>query len=196
MLHIEDLRIRKAGQTICRVGELSVCRAERVAVIGPNGSGKTTLLRLLGGLEGDFSGECKLDVPPRERVYVHQSPYLFRGSVLLNVTYGLGARKLHRKKQLLVAREWLGRFGVAHLERRQCRNLSGGERRRVALARAFAIQPAILLLDEPFADLDEEGIGMVCRAISTLSNSTILMASPVPLPDALTVRTFRLERGE
>jgi ABC-type nitrate/sulfonate/bicarbonate transport system ATPase subunit len=188
MLRIRDLRLGKAGKTICHVPELEVRRGERIAVVGPNGSGKTTLLRVVGGLERQFTGECRVDVPSRERVYVHQSPHLFRGSVLSNAKYGLAARHLPRRKQVSTAREWLRTLGVEHLVHRQCASLSGGERRRVALARAFATEPEILLLDEPLADLDQEGIDIVCRAISASSIWTVLIASPVPLPDALPVQ--------
>lgn len=188
MLRIRDLRLDKAGKTICHVPELEVGRGERIAVVGPNGSGKTTLLRVIGGLERQFTGECRVDVPSRQRVYVHQAPHLFRGSVLCNAKYGLAARHLPRGKQTSVAREWLRTLGVEHLVQRKCARLSGGERRRVALARAFALQPQVLLLDEPFADLDQEGIDIVCRAISASSSCTVLIASPVPLPDALPVQ--------
>jgi ABC-type nitrate/sulfonate/bicarbonate transport system ATPase subunit len=196
MLQIRNLKVEKAGKTICDLPDLDVARGERVAVLGPNGSGKTTLLRVLSGLEVEFTGKCQSAVSRRDRVYVHQSPYLFRGSVLFNATYGLAARKMARRKQVSTAREWLDTLGVGHLAERQCGNLSGGERRRVALARAFAIQSDVLLLDEPLADLDEEGMDIVCRAISTVTRATILMSSPVPLPDALSVRSLRLARAE
>ena len=196
MLQIRDLQVDKAGQTVCSVPELEVGRGERVAVIGSNGCGKTTLLRVVAGLEREFTGRCQVDAAPRDRVYLHQSPYLFRGSVLFNASYGLAARHVPRRERLATAREWLGTMGVERLVHRRCRHLSGGERRRVALARALAIPADLLLLDEPFADLDEPGIDLVCRALSALPRATILIASPVPLPDALSVRSFRIGSAE
>jgi energy-coupling factor transporter ATP-binding protein EcfA2 len=192
MLRIRKLQVDKADKTICDVPELDVRRGERVAVTGANGSGKTTLLRVLSGLETEFTGQCTVDVPVRQRVYVHQSPYLFRGSVLFNATYGLAARSVPRSQRDSLARRWLGTLGIEHLVHRRCAHLSGGERRRLALARAFAIGAELLLLDEPLADLDQEGIDTVCRAISKASRSTILISSPVPLPDELTVQTYRI----
>ena len=190
MLSIRNLKVEKAGKTICHVPELDVARGDRVAVIGANGSGKTTLLRAIGGLEGEFSGECRVDVPPRKRVFLHQSPVLLRGSVLFNAAYGLAARKVSRRQRTATARQWLGTLGVEHLLHRHCANLSGSERRRVALARVFAVAADVLLLDEPLADLDPEGIDIVCRTLSIVSSSTILITSPVPLPEALAVRSY------
>ncbi len=190
MLRIQNLQVEKADKTICHVPELDVARGERLAVIGPNGSGKTTLLRVASGLEREFTGLCHIGAPTRSRVFVHQAPYLFRGSVLFNTTYGLAARGIARRQQISIAREWLAALGVEHLVGRQCSTLSGGERRRVALARAFALEADLLLLDEPFADLDEDGIAVVCRAIATVSRSTILIASPVALPVELNVRSY------
>jgi tungstate transport system ATP-binding protein len=190
MLHIRDLRVQKGGQTICHVRELDVDRGERIAVTGTNGSGKTTLLRVLGGLEREYSGGCDIDVRRGRRVYVHQSPYLFRGSVLFNAAYGLAAWQVRRRERKAVARRWLDAFGVGHLASRSTAHLSGGERRRVALARAFATGAELVLLDEPLADLDEEGIETVCRAICSTPKTTIVIASPVSLPDSLKARSF------
>ncbi|HID77063.1 MAG TPA: ATP-binding cassette domain-containing protein, partial [Planctomycetaceae bacterium] len=83
------------------------------------------------------------------------------------------------------ARRWLDRLGVAHLAGRHVAQLSGGELRRVALARALAIQPQLLLLDEPLADLDGDGVEAVCRVLAELPDVTMLIASPTPLPDNL-----------
>ncbi len=195
MLRIRKLNVEKAGRKICHVGELDVARGERLAVIGPNGSGKTTLLRVVGGLESHFAGECRVDAPHRDRVYVHQAPYLLRGSVLFNTTYGLAARRMPRRQRKAAAREWLVALGVEHLIHRRGRRLSGGETRRVALARALAVRPDLLLLDEPLADLDEAGIAAVCRALSALPNTTILIASPVPLPADFSVTSFVLPKN-
>jgi tungstate transport system ATP-binding protein len=198
MLQIRNLKVDKAGKTICRVDKLDIQRGERIAVIGANGCGKTTLLRVVGGLESEFSGLCQADVPLGERVYVHQSPYLFRGTVLQNATYGLATRGMSRRDQLSAAHRWLDELGVGHLAARQCATLSGGEQRRVALARALATEADLLLLDEPLADLDCEGMEFVWRAIAAVAGSTVVVSSPVPLAEDVlpeTVRTYRLECG-
>ena len=190
MLRVRDLRVEKAGTTICSVPELDAGRGERVALVGANGCGKTTLLRVLSGLEPDMRGHCRIEAPLRKRVYVHQTPYLFRGSVMWNAGYGLAAQNIGRKERTSAVRHWLSIFGLDHLAERRCTRLSGGERRRVALARAFAVRADLMLLDEPFAELDQEGIEIVCGAIAGASDSTILIASPVPLPAALPARSY------
>lgn len=191
MLRIRNLKVEKQGRAICSVPALTVDRDERVAVFGPNGSGKTTLLRVLGGLERELAGECQIEAPLRQRVYVHQAPYLFRGSVAFNVGYGLAARGVPRQEQDEVVQHWLKLLGVDHLARRQPHGLSGGERRRVALARALAIGADLLLLDEPFAELDSDGIAAVCRALEELPATTIVLASPTPLPGGFSARTWQ-----
>ena len=185
MLEIRNLQVERGGNTICRVPRLTVGRAERVALVGSNGSGKTTLLRVLSGLERAFEGDVVVSVSMRERVYLHQLPYLFRGSVLANVMLGAAARKLPRREQLTEAHQWLERLGVSHLADRQSTRLSGGERRRVALARTFITGAPLLLLDEPFADLDQSGIDGVCRAMAALPEATVLISSPGVLPQQL-----------
>jgi tungstate transport system ATP-binding protein len=192
MLRVRDLRVEKAGSTICRVPKLEVSAGEHVAVIGPNGSGKSTLLRVLSGLEVTTHGECSIESPMRKRVYLHQTPYLFRGTALANVRYGLAARNVARRDQISTAHRWLEVFGVRHLAARRCSQLSGGERRRVALARTFAIRAELMLLDEPLAELDPEGIEIVSRAICGESEATILIASPVSLPAPLAARSYHL----
>lgn len=185
VLEIRNLCVERGGNTICRISRLTVDRAERVALVGSNGSGKTTLLRVLSGLEGAFEGDVAVSVAVRERVYLHQLPYLFQGSVLANVMLGAAARKLPRRQQLAEARQWLDRLGVSHLADRQSARLSGGERRRVALARTFITGARLLLLDEPFADLDRSGIDGVCRAMAALPEATFLISSPGALPQQL-----------
>jgi tungstate transport system ATP-binding protein len=143
------------------------------------------LLRVLGGLETEYAGECRVAVSASNRTYVHQSPFLFRGTVLFNAMYGLAARGVARDERLAIAKRWLQDLGVSHLGSRRCTSLSGGERRRVALARACALQPELLLLDEPFAELDPAGMADVCRAIASQTKSTIVIAAPAALPAAL-----------
>jgi tungstate transport system ATP-binding protein len=194
MIDITDLTVAKGGQTICQVANATVATHSAVGITGPNGSGKSTLLRVLAGIETESAGECVVDAAVQDRVFVHQSPYLFSGTVLSNVEYGLKARSTSRSIRQEQAALWLERFGVAHLARRSVESLSGGEKRRTALARACVLQPKLLLLDEPLADLDPAGIDCVAQALNKLDASTILITSPSPLPADLTQATISLRQ--
>ena len=185
MIALRDFLVRKQGQTICQIDELKVDAGETLAVIGANGSGKTTLLRVLADLEKDFAGHCSVLGNRFQKTYVHQHPLLFRGTVLDNVRYGL--RREVDPLQLLAA------LGVETLAERNVVGLSGGEARRVALARALATEPKLLLVDEPFADLDAAAGERVCQLLSQLTETTIVIASPMPVPEAVGARTFAIE---
>lgn len=87
---------------------------------------------------------------------------------------------------------WLQRLGLAPLAHRSTHSLSGGEARRTALARACVLQPELLLLDEPLADLDAAGIDCVQESLNELPDSTILISSPTPLPQDLVENTINL----
>jgi len=106
--------------------------------------------------------------------------------------YGLRAHGVGRESAETTAREWLDRLGIAHFAARRVDTLSGGERRRIALARALALEPELLLLDEPLAELDELGITRVTACMRDLEATTLIIASPTELPDGLTDRTHRL----
>jgi molybdate transport system ATP-binding protein len=140
--------------------DLTAEAGEVVVVIGPNGAGKSTLLRAIAGLEPgrvvvDGRDWTDLEVPRRRVGYVFQDQSLFPHLTALdNVTFGPRARGLGRAAAEQVAREWLGRFGIADLADRKPRELSGGQAQRVAIARALATDPDVLLLDEPFTGLD------------------------------------------
>ncbi|REJ65126.1 MAG: ATP-binding cassette domain-containing protein [Planctomycetota bacterium] len=192
-VEIRDLEVRRGPATICRIAQLEVAAGERLAVVGANGSGKTTLLRVVAGLETKFAGEVRPTPSVGAGLYVHQSPYLFRGTVLSNTAYGLAARGMDRSRLREVALRWLQRLGVEHLADRRASSLSGGEQRRVALARAMAVEPSLLLLDEPLAELDDDAIASFRRAVAELPATTVMIASPVSLPDRLATRTFELE---
>lgn len=192
MIEVRDLQVERNGKTICRVDQFSVAPGERVAVIGSNGSGKTTLLRVLAQLTTDYRGTCRVQTPRRARTYVHQHPYLFRGTVLASVRFGLHSRRWNRTKRKSLALRWLRRLQVDDLAQRSTRHLSGGEIRRIALARALAYEPQLLLLDEPLAELDPQAVQTVCQLLNELPKTTIVLASPVELPSALQMATFDL----
>lgn len=189
---LKELVVSKNDQRICQVDRLEIARGERLGIVGSNGAGKSTLLRVLAGLEPDFSGECRIEAELRQRVIVHQVPWLFRGDVLRNVTFGLVARSISAGRRRELAMDWLQRLEIGDLASRDVRGLSGGERRRVAIARACVLRPALLLLDEPLADLDQTGEELVGKAIRSLEDSTVVVASPLALPQTLVNRTTSL----
>lgn len=169
-----------------RVPQLDLARGETLVLLGPNGAGKTTLLLALALLlssEGDLrvEGQPVRDViAARRRMgVVLQRPLLLDRDVLANVALGQTLRGADRNTAEQRAREWLGRLGVAHLAARQARTLSGGEAQRVSLARAFALEPTVLFLDEPFAGLDapsREGVlADTARLLADTGTSAVLV---------------------
>ncbi len=166
-IEIRALEMRIGAQSILERIDLDVAPGELLALLGPSGSGKTTLLRLLAGLESptggaiSFGGEdaSLLTVQQRRVGFVFQSYALFRHmTVFDNIAYGLHVRpKRERPSRTEVARrvaDLLDMMQLPGFEDRYPAQLSGGQRQRVALARALAIEPRMLLLDEPFGALD------------------------------------------
>ncbi len=152
-LTCRGLTVRRGATEVVRGVDLSLYAGEVVALLGPNGAGKSTLLDALAGALTPAAGE----VTRTGRVALAlQSPDLARRSVLANVTLALGWWGVPRREREPRAREALRAIGAEHLASRAAVALSGGERRRVHLARTLALAPDVLLLDEPFAGLDPE----------------------------------------
>lgn len=149
------VRFRYASGFALRADAFTLARGEMIGLAGPNGAGKSTFLRLLAGLEEPLEGRVRLDGAPvdRRRIgFVFQRPVLYRGNVLENVAIGLRLRG--RADAGERALEWLERLEIARLAREDARTISGGQVQRMALARALVTEPELLLLDEPFANLD------------------------------------------
>jgi iron(III) transport system ATP-binding protein len=155
-----------AHQVLCGL-DLDVPAGSLTAILGPSGSGKTTLLRVLAGFEHADAGTVRIGsaladgpgvfLPPeRRRIgYVPQEGSLFPHlTVAANVAFGLSRRKWGRDRRAKRCADLLEAVGLGGLDRRYPHQLSGGQQQRVALARALAIQPEVVLLDEPFASLD------------------------------------------
>ena len=143
--------------------DLTIAQGEFVSLIVPSGCGKTTLLRVIADLEPISGGEVLVNgVSPREARqaraygYVFQAPALFPWrTVLANVMLPLQIQGRAKDEALAVAREQLGRVGLAQFENKYPWQLSGGMQQRVSIARAMAFEPRILMMDEPFGALDE-----------------------------------------
>lgn len=164
VLEAQDLRVKRGDRLVLSIDSLSVEGGKALVVIGPNGAGKSTLLLSMAQLLRPEQGLLLFNGRPLDRKrtlsyrrqigLVLQEPLLLNSSVARNVSSGLRFRGLNRKEIERRVAYWLERFGVLPLQHRQARQLSGGEAQRVSLARAFALEPAILLLDEPFTALD------------------------------------------
>jgi molybdopterin-binding protein len=163
LLRAEAIVRRLGGRKVVDVEQLAVRRGEILAVLGPNGAGKSTLFRLLLLLERADGGTIYFEgqavrrgdrTAGRAMAGVFQRPHLFAGSVAANVGIGLSGRGLTRAQQRSRVSTALRSFGLEHLARSDIRLLSGGEAQRVAVARALAVEPRVLLLDEPTAGLD------------------------------------------
>lgn len=179
----DSVSVRAGVTTILDRLSLTLSSGSPTLVIGPNGSGKSTLLRLCMGLavptEGRITWGGRADAKPTRRAFVFQRPVMLRRTVAANVAYGLTHAGYPQEKHAVRIAELLERVGLSDLAMRPARRLSGGEQQRLALARALARDPELLLLDEPTASLDPaatRGVEEIVRDAAQ-SGIKIVMAS-------------------
>ena len=164
-LRVEDVHVTFDDVTVLDGVDLAIAAGDIVALLGPSGSGKSTLLRVIAGIVVPDSGRVHIDRDDVTRRPTHQRgvgmvfqdnqlfPHM---SVLDNVAFGLKMAGRSRPGRERIAREWLERVGLAGFADRRVTELSGGEAKRVALARTLAPEPSVVLLDEPLTGLDRE----------------------------------------
>ena len=200
LLRLEQAGVRFGNVQALRGVSLALRRGDRLALVGANGSGKTTLLRLLHGLV-PFEGRREV-VAINGRVPViamlFQRPFLLSLSVRWNVLLGLWLHGVPRGERDARCRLALQRVGLEALARRPARALSGGQQQRLALARAWALEPDVLLLDEPTANLDPSAKREVERLIEALADDgvTVVMSTHnLGQAKRLATRVVHLEAG-
>jgi len=165
ILSVSDLFVKRGGVPVLDLPAFSIRKGETVGLIGPNGAGKSTLLLVLACLikrergriffHGQAVSTRRETFAYRRRIaVVFQEPLLFDTTVFANVASGLDIRRLNRREIRESVERRLDQFGIANLRQRSARKLSGGEAQRTSLARAFAIDPEILFLDEPTSGVD------------------------------------------
>lgn len=191
ILEGEDIQVQRGGKEILNVSSLKIVSGEVISVIGPNGAGKTTLLQALSRLVrlsgGDIyfqgkkvgAGIAPLDYR-RCLAMVFQEALLFDTTVYANVASGLKIRGMKPDAIVSLVNTRLEQFGIEHLRDRSAKTLSGGEAQRTSLARAFAIEPQLLFLDEPFAALDpptREALLEDLNRVLRISGTTAIMAT-------------------
>jgi tungstate transport system ATP-binding protein len=170
-LEARGLSVRLGRHTALDGIDLAIDGRRRVVVLGANGAGKSVLLRTLHGLITPAAGTVTWSgaaARPAAQAMVFQRPVMLRRAALDNIEYALAVNGIEGFERRRRAREALEHVGLPHLARRQARVLSGGEQQRLALARAWALRPRILFLDEPTASLDPGAAAEVERVIGEI----------------------------
>jgi tungstate transport system ATP-binding protein len=199
------VRHRYGGRTVLDISRLEIARGETLGIIGPSGAGKSTLLRLLQGLERPTEGTVQLDGTPlpypvplsisRRITTVFQRPLMLDRTVRDNVLFGL---RLRGRKDGTAIGPLLERLALGPLAGARARKLSGGEVQRVALARAMAVDPEVLLLDEPAANLDPAHVARVealIREAQSRGTTIVLVTHNTHEARRLADRTLLLMEG-
>jgi lipopolysaccharide export system ATP-binding protein len=181
-LQVRNLRKSYKKRLVIRDVSLDLARGEVVALLGPNGSGKTTCFYAIAGLVNPEAGQVIIDgrevtaLPMYRRArlgigYLPQEVSIFRGlSVEDNILAVLEIAEPDRHKRREKLEELLGEFSITHIRRAPALALSGGERRRVEIARCLAANPKYLLLDEPFAGVDPIAVGEIRHLVQDLKS--------------------------
>ncbi len=161
---IKNLKKISGTDIILDIDKITVKKSEICTIIGPNGAGKSTLLRITGLLESFNQGEIqifgnmigsKTDISLRRKIsFIFQSPLMYGMTVFENIAIGLKFRQTDRKTIKDKVNMWMEKLGIIHLSSRTATKISGGEAARVSIARALVTEPELLLMDEPFSELD------------------------------------------
>ena len=209
---IEEITRRHGDRTVLYIDTLEIEREQIYTLIGPNGAGKTSLLQLLAFVDQPNSGrmhfldrEVSFDQKHlyalrRQVVLVDQTPIMFTGTVRQNVEFGLRVRKVAKKARRERVAEALELVGMERFADYDARRLSGGETKRVALARALVVQPEVLLCDEPTANVDTENQEIILRILEKINHdhkaSIIFSTHYLAQGQRLAHQTLLLQNGE
>lgn len=182
VLMAEDIKFIKNGRTILDIEHFGLREGEVTALIGVNGAGKTSLMQILALLQqptsgrivfqGEVANKKNLMRLRQKMAFVFQQPLLLDMTVSQNIGMGLRLRKLPKQEIEERVKYWIGKLGISHLADGSVRFLSGGEAQRVSIARALALQPEVLFLDEPFTGLDSPTRGQLLLDIASLLHGT------------------------
>lgn len=198
-------------RTVVNITELSIEAGKIYTLIGPNGAGKTSLLKILAFLDKPTTGQIHFLNQPvvykknalfelrRQVVLLDQNPIMFSGSVESNVEFGLKVRNIPKDERNVLIEQALETVGMGHFRDYEAKSLSGGETKRVALARALVLQPKVLLCDEPTANVDNENQEIILNVLAELKQkhncSVIFSTHYLSQAQRLADHTLLLQHG-
>ncbi len=211
LYRLENLKRSYGSRTVLNIDKLEILPNRIYTLIGPNGAGKTSLLKILAFLDTPTDGkmhfldkpvsfeEKKLHLIRRQVVLLDQNPIMFTGSVRQNVEFGLKVRKVASKDRRQAVEAALELVGMENFSGYDARGLSGGETKRVALARALVLEPQVLLCDEPTANVDNENQEIILKIIERINKerdgSIIFSTHYLSQGQRLADQTLLLENG-
>lgn len=184
IINYKQLRHKLGQQTLLDISEFNIPQNCCIAISGKNGSGKSTLMRIMAGLlkpesacieiqNKHASWSNALKAIRANVIYLHQTPYLFDASVRDNIAYGLNLKKLKKNDINQRVDAMLDWANLNHLAKRNAQFLSGGEKQRVAFARAQILRPKVLLLDEPTVNMDKHARHQTWEMVEQLKNEQL-----------------------
>ncbi len=211
LYELSNVKRVQANQTILDISRLPIEAGTIYSLIGPNGAGKTTLLQILAFLDTDYQGVLKFHKKRvrnstkqlfdlrRRVVLVDQYPLLFTGTVWKNIEFGLKVRKVtteERNERIECVLELVGMTAFAQAD---ARTLSGGETKRIALARALVLDPEVLLCDEPTANVDKENqeiiLNILAQMVKEKKKTIIFSTHSLSQVQQLAEQTIHLDAG-
>ena len=205
MIVVDDVTVSFGDVVVLDELSLTIASSEIVALLGPSGSGKSTLLRVIAGIVAPDSGTVSIDGDDVTRVPTHrrgvgmvfQDNQLFpHRNVLDNVAFGLKMGGVPKPERNERAQRWLDRVGLGGFGPRDVTELSGGEAKRVALARTLVVEPRAVLLDEPLTGLDrelhDELVAKLAELLRTEETTAVLVTHDVDEASAIADRVVRL----
>lgn len=201
LITLQGASVRFGNVQALHAVDLTLRRGERLALVGANGSGKTTLLRLLHGLQAGQGARTVHELEPGRiprAAMVFQKPFLMSLSSRFNVALGLWLHGVAQPERDRRCTQALQRVGLAGAARRPARDLSGGQQQRLALARAWALRPDVLFLDEPTASLDpgaKREIEALVDAIAADGVTVVMSTHNLGQAKRLATRVVYLEAG-
>jgi len=211
MYRLHSIRKCYGSNIALDIEDLTIGEGRLYTLTGANGAGKSTLLNILAFLSPPTRGEIfyfgkrvdwnhgSMEEYRRKVTLLHQSPYLLGGTVYDNVAFGLKARGIRGEEQRRRVDKALDTAGLPGFRDRKARELSGGEAQRVAMARALALEPEVLLLDEPLANIDRETAGSLETVIASLPDhgtTVVLITHDPDQPERLNGESIVLAGGK